>query len=163
MKLQEWPDGEAEHTNNDEGGDNNPKYSGDTFGDNHIQSIASVIKFLNRKTLTVVLIAALIWLGNVAYHVYNQRATVQFQVDDLESKLSRVQRDNQFLASSSAYFKSDEYLEKQARLELNYKLSDEQVAFIYPDKAEKVASASASADPVTWSSWLNWFTNIFKK
>ena len=36
MKLQEWPDGEAEHTNNDEGGDNNPIYSVDTFGDKHI-------------------------------------------------------------------------------------------------------------------------------
>jgi len=121
-----------------------------------------VIKFLNRKTLTVILAAALIWLGNAAYHVYNQRATVQFQMDDLESKLARVQQDNQFLASASAYFKSDEYLEKQARLELNYKLSDEQVAFIYPDKAEKVASASSESGGFNLSDWKSWFKNLFK-
>jgi len=35
MMLQEWSDREAEHTYNDEDGDNNPKYSGNTFRDKH--------------------------------------------------------------------------------------------------------------------------------
>lgn len=116
-------------------------------------------KFLNRKTMTVVLVLVAVWLGRDAWNVHLQKAAISSQLSDLQVKVSHVQEENQFLASSSAYFKSDEYLEKQARLKLNYKLPDENVAFIYPDKSVKTASASAPAA----TSWLDWLKHLFNK
>lgn len=76
----------------------------------------------------------------------------------MESRVADLERNNQFLASSSAYFGSDAYLERQARLKLNYKLPDEQVAFVYKDTSEKKLApaeefkASLAAMP-NWKKW----------
>ena len=77
---------------------------------------------------------------------------------DLEFRVADLERNNQFLASSSAYFASDAYLERQARLKLNYKLADEQVAFVYKDTSVKFASSSQEfktqlAEMPNWKKW----------
>ena len=111
--------------------------------------------------MTGLLVLAVVWLGQAAYRVHAQRASIQVQLEDLESKIAKVQEGSNFLASSSAYFGSDEYLEKQARLKLNYKMPDEQVAFVYLDKGEPVASASQASSNSGQSWWRGWFKNLF--
>lgn len=114
----------------------------------------------HRKLLTAALILALIWLGNSAYAVYRQRSDVRAQLRDVESKVAALQNDNDYLASSSAYFSSDEYLERQARLKLNYKPAGEQVAFVYKSSASHATSpASSSAEPF----WKRWFEELFRR
>ncbi len=108
----------------------------------------------------VILVLVVAWLGNAAYRVHAQRVAVQIQLDDLNARLSHVQSDAGQLASASAYFQSDEYLEKQARLKLNYKLPDEQVVFVYPDKGVPASASLASAS--MGFSVGSWFKKLFK-
>ena len=113
---------------------------------------------LQRKILTVGLVLILAWLGYKAWQIRGQRSDTAVQVKDLDARIADLQQNNQFLASSSAYFASDAYLERQARLKLNYKLPDEQVAFVYKDTSTKVASPSVEfkntlLDMPNWKKW----------
>ncbi len=113
---------------------------------------------LQRKILTLGLALVLVWLGYRSWEIHAQRKNLDVQVGELESRAQDLERNNQFLASSSAYFSSDAYLERQARVKLNYKLSDEQVAFVYKDKSTKVASSSLEfknhlAEMPNWKKW----------
>ncbi len=113
---------------------------------------------LQRKTLVIVLAALLVWLGYGSWQVRDQRTGMDVQVKDLESRAADLEQNNKFLASSSAYFASDAYLERQARLKLNYKLADEQVAFVYKDTSVKIASPSKEfkaqlAEMPNWKKW----------
>ena len=113
---------------------------------------------LQRKTITIGLVVLLVWLGYRNWQIMDQRAETDIQVKDLESRTANLERNNQFLASSSAYFASDAYLERQARLKLNYKLADEQVAFVYKDTGVKIVSASQEfknqlAEMPNWKKW----------
>ena len=113
---------------------------------------------LQHKIITVGLVALLVWLGYKGWQIRIQRAGTDIQVKDLEFRVADLERNNQFLASSSAYFASDAYLERQARLKLNYKLSDEQVAFVYKDTSVKIASPSEEfeaklAEMPNWEKW----------
>ena len=115
---------------------------------------------LNRKVLAIALVMLAVWVGHGLWGLYLQRAAVSLQVGDLESKAAVLQENNQFLASASAYFSSDAYLEKQARLKLNYKLSDEQVAFVYPAASASAAPTSAAAGSSALADWKQWLKNI---
>jgi len=113
---------------------------------------------LQRKTLAIGLAALLIFLGYKNWQIRDQRIAAGVQVKDLESRMADLEQNNQFLASSSAYFASDAYLERQARIKLNYKFPDEQVAFVYKDLSVKIASPSKEfknqlAQMPNWKKW----------
>jgi len=113
---------------------------------------------IRNKIFTVGLVLLLVWLGYRSWQIRNQRVETDVQVKDLKSRVADLEHNNQFLASSSAYFASDTYLERQARLKLNYKLPDEQVAFVYKDTSVKIASASQEfktqlAEMPNWKKW----------
>jgi len=78
---------------------------------------------LQRKILTVVLMVLLVGLGYKILQVRSQRTGIDAQVNDLKSRVADLESNNNFLASSSAYFASDVYLERQARLKLNFQMS----------------------------------------
>lgn len=114
--------------------------------------------FLQHKIMTVGLILLLVWLGYRSWQIMGQRTDIDSQVGELKSRVAELENNNKFLASSSAYFASDAYLERQARIKLNYKFSDEQVAFVYKDTSVKIASASQEfetklAEMPNWKKW----------
>jgi cell division protein FtsB len=119
------------------------------------------MSLLQRKILTVGLVLVLVWLGYKTWQIRGQSLGLGSQVKDLENRVADLKQNNQFLASSSAYFASDAYLERQARLKLNYKLADEQVAFVYPVASSSAVPASASAKASLLSGWREWFANLF--
>ena len=116
-------------------------------------------EILHRKIVTVMLVAALFWLGRSVWLEHRQRADVSAQVHELESKVAQFQHDNQSLASASAYFRSDSYLERQARLKLNYKLADEQVAFVYKGTASRSAGPEETfrEQVLKMPDWKKWW------
>ncbi len=117
------------------------------------------MSILQRKTATIVLVVLVFWLGYKSFKVHDERAGIKNQVSELESRVDDITRNNQFLASSSAYFGSDSYLERQARLKLNYKLPDEQVAFVYQDaNAKKVLPEEKTKDKIAqMPNWKKWW------
>ena len=116
------------------------------------------MSLLQRKTLTLVLVLFSVWIGYRAWQVRSQGKQVALDAQNLESRVNDLERNNQFLASSSAYFSSNAYLERQARLKLNYKLPDEEVAFVYKDTSVKTSApvpefkAHMSEMP-NWKKW----------
>jgi cell division protein FtsB len=114
---------------------------------------------LQRKTLTIILGALLVWIGYKVWHIRIEKMETNVQLGEISSRVADLERNNNFLASSSAYFSSEVYLERQARLKLNYKFADEQVAFVYKDTSVKIASSSdGSRDKLSgMPSWKQWW------
>lgn len=114
---------------------------------------------LQRKILVIPLIALAVWFGYKGVAIRSARVEIKDQVGELESRVADLKRNNQFLASSSAYFGSDAYLERQARLKLNYKLPDEQVAFVYKDATAKkiAAEPTLEAKLAAMPNWKKWW------
>jgi cell division protein FtsB len=113
------------------------------------------MSLLQRKTLTIALMLFVAWIGYRAWQVRVQRTRIAGETGDLELRVHDLERNNQFLASSSAYFSSDAYLERQARLKLNYKLPGEEVAFVYKDSSVK-STPAAQEFKVKLSDFPNW-------
>jgi cell division protein FtsB len=113
-----------------------------------------MLRLLNYKLFSVVLAAAVLWLGISAFDVGVQRRRVQGEARDLAGRLQALEKENQFLSRSGEYFKSELFLERQARLKLNYKLPGEQVVFVY--------DAVASSQPHTFSDELAVMENYKK-
>lgn len=157
--LEQRSEQEAHHADDDKDGGYHREYSDKAAVHEHSNSIIpNSMGLLQRKILAIPLLALAIWFGYKGIAIREARMEMKDQVADLESRVNDLKRNNQFLASSSAYFGSDAYLERQARLKLNYKLPDEQVAFVYKDAtAKKIASESSLevqlADMPNWKKW----------
>src|SRR3989344_5582387 len=53
------------------------------------------------------------------------------QLKDLESKIEALEKEEERQKSLSEYLNTESYLEKQARLRLNFKKEGEEVVFVY--------------------------------
>ncbi|MEK9157620.1 MAG: hypothetical protein AAB638_00340 [Patescibacteria group bacterium] len=116
------------------------------------------MSLFQRKIFSVGLILFAVLLWRSVWQIKNDRSEATSQIKDFEVRIADLERANQFLASSSAYFSSDAYLERQARLKLNYKLPDERVAFIYKDTSTKVTPQAEEfknslSDMPNWKKW----------
>ena len=60
--------------------------------------------------------------------------TVSQEVNNLDQKIAETEQDLSELQKLSDYFKSVAYLEREARLKLNYKKPGESVVFVYKNQ-----------------------------
>ncbi len=92
------------------------------------------------------------------------------EIKNLDQKISEAKDSLSKANQLSAYFSSYAYLERQARLKLNYKKPDENVVYVYK---RNIASASAeskingdlSKDKTLkniGADFKNWIVNLFK-
>jgi len=85
------------------------------------------------------------WLTLSFIKIKLHKNIVNKEVVELEEKIKGFESNNSFLERFIGYMTNPSYLEKEARLKLNYKAPGEEVVFIYPDENGANAS-SASAD-----------------
>lgn len=104
------------------------------------------MKFLNSKIFTALASIVVLWLILSSINLNLQKIRVEKEVDNIEAKIKEVQKDTEYLNKFLAYFKTSDFLEKQARLKLNYKAQGEEVVFIYKDKSVKKEVYSISFD-----------------
>lgn len=92
----------------------------------------------------------------------SQRNIVARDVRDVESKIREVKKDNEYLNKFLNHFQNSAFLQKEARLKLNYKAPGEEVVFVYRDLNEK-ASKSLSEEEVLKSmpNYRKWIRYIF--
>jgi len=102
------------------------------------------MKLLNSKIFTVLMGVIVLWLTFSSIDLNSQKDVVGREVKNVENKIKEVQKDTDYLNKFSAYFQSSAFLEKEARLKLNYKAQEEEVVFIYKDNNIKKESNSIS-------------------
>ena len=102
------------------------------------------MKFLNSKIFTYLAVILVLWLILSSINLNSQRNIVDKDVKNVEAKIKEVQKDTDYLNKFLGYFQTPAFLEKEARLKLNYKAQGEEVVFIYKDKNPKKASESVS-------------------
>lgn len=89
---------------------------------------------------------------------------VSQEVNNLDQKIAEAERGMSELQKLGDYFKSTAYLEREARLKLNYKKPGESVAFVYKNQhAQDPAKPDDATElPTTlpnWQKWLNYLLN----
>ena len=104
------------------------------------------MKFLNSKIFTALVCVLVLWLTLSSVNLNSQRNIVDKEVKNVESKIKEVQNDTDYLNKFLDYFKSQAFLEREARLKLNYKSQGEEVVFIYKDKNVKKESDSINIE-----------------
>lgn len=92
------------------------------------------MKFLNSKIFTILAGVVTLWLIFSVINLNSQRSIVDRGIRGIEAKIKEVKNDTSYLNKFLAYFKTSAFLEKEARLKLNYKAQGEEVVFIYKDK-----------------------------
>src|SRR3990167_9169884 len=92
------------------------------------------MKFLNSKIFTALACIIILWLVLSSVNLNFQRERVNKEVKNVEAKIKEVQKDTDYLNKFLAYFQTPAFLEKEARLKLNYKAQGEEVVFVYKDK-----------------------------
>lgn len=76
---------------------------------------------------------------------HNQGVGVDARVSDLENRASEIEKSNKYIERLLAYVKMPEFLEREARIKLNYMMSDEKVAFVYKEKNTKIETVETPA------------------
>ncbi len=123
-----------------------------------------MFSWLGSKFATIILLVLVVWLGAAALDVRSQRERVGRELGDLRNKIAALEDQNESLRRFLEYAKDPVFLEKEARLKLNYKAPDEQVAFVY--RNEDVQPASKAEDFQGEKKMLEtvkqWLRNIFR-
>lgn len=99
------------------------------------------MQILKSKILLAVIIVITGWLGLSFINIRIQEDIVNKEIKDLESKISHLENDNIYTEKLVGYLKHPSFLEREARLRLNYKKPGEETVFVYPDSAEIVSGS----------------------
>ncbi len=92
---------------------------------------------LKSKYLIPVIVIPIFWLSLTIIRTRNQKIDIDTRVSDLENRASAIERINRGIEKILTYIKTPEFLDREARIRLNYMSADEKVAYIYKDKNTK--------------------------
>ena len=98
---------------------------------------------LNSKWFSLFLIVIAGCLIFALLGMSGRREKFRQAVSDAENKVQGAEKDKTYLEKFITYFQGPKFMEKQARLKLNYKSPDEEVAFVFRDP-NKTESSSGS-------------------
>jgi len=92
--------------------------------------------------------------------VKSQKTEVLKEAGGVKTKIESVRKNSDSLQKFLSYFNNPSFLKREARIRLNYKMADEEVALVYRDLSNK-ASSSATADNKSaelpfWEKWWNY-------
>ena len=111
------------------------------------------------KLVAIFLIPIIGWLSFSFIKIKLQSDIVNKEAGDLEAKIRDMEESNTSLEKLTGYLRHPSFLDKEARLKLNYKAEGEEVAFVYPDMSVEVGSKSSDADIrlVKLPNYIKWF------
>jgi len=84
---------------------------------------------------------------------------VNKEAEELGLKISNLEKSNSLIEKFIVYMSNPSFIERQARIKLNYKAPGEEVVFIYPDNSAKASSSQDSyvgnnPNYIKWWEWL---------
>jgi len=116
------------------------------------------MNLLNSKILTIPLAFLSVWILFSVISVEIEKDEIKKEEANIESKIINIERDNVSIERYIKNFENPEFLEKEARIRLNYKASGEEVVFVHRDANSQKASSSEgfSEEPPNYKKWWNW-------
>lgn len=102
-------------------------------------------KLLNSKIFSVFILILIGWLALSLLGVEHKKKFFDKEIQSFENKIKNVQKTNDELSEFISHFDNPSFLEKEARLKLNYKAPDEELIMVYRDNGAKTASNSAAS------------------
>jgi cell division protein FtsL len=122
----------------------------------------------NEKILTFLLLLMIVLLSVPLYNNFHRRQKINREISDLEAEINQAENKNTELQKLIKYLESDQFVEEQARLNLNMKKPGESVTVVkdLPESAKDSGTQSnASAIPGTGGAaktgfaavWWNYF------
>jgi len=99
------------------------------------------MNFLNSKVFTVLVGASLVWILFSVISLEIDKDEVKEGERNVKAKIDDTIHNNESLERFVKYFDSPLFLEKEARLRLNYKAPGEEVVFVHRDLNSKKTSS----------------------
>jgi hypothetical protein len=125
----------------------------------------SIRQKLSSRWTTVLVIVAALWLSIQAAGLWNRSRQANQELARLSDRATQLERDIADQERSLELTRDSYWLRYQARLRLNYQLSDEKVAVVYrkenPGIIAPVVSRSATVEDMSW--WerlMGWLGDI---
>lgn len=122
--------------------------------------------FWQSKLFTLLALVAIFFLAAALLRMQPQKVVVEKKIKNFQDKIFELEKSNADLARLLDYFKSDAYLEREAKLKLNVRRPEEQVVFLHKDDVSQKTASSAEAD--AFSGWrgrfhslVRWVKNLF--
>jgi cell division protein FtsB len=110
--------------------------------------------FYKSKWPIFILIPIIGWLSLSIIKIKLQENIVNEETGNLEQEISGLEKSNDILEKFIAYMNNPSFLEKEARIKLNYKAPGEEVALVYQDENKK---ASSSEDFENAPNYIKWW------
>ena len=114
------------------------------------------MNFLNSKILTILLSFLSVWTLFSVISVEVEKEQVKKEEASIEAKMANVVRDKKLLEKYIKNFENPGFLEKEARLRLNYKAFGEEVVFVYRDANSQKASSSQDTSTENLPNYKKW-------
>ncbi len=87
-------------------------------------------KILNSKAFLFFLLLAVIWVGLVSIKAYYRKHQLDQEIASLKEQIGKLGKQDQDLSQLIKYFNNQNYLEKEAKEELNLKAEGENVVMV---------------------------------
>ncbi len=128
-------------------------------------------RILSTKLFTIVAGILVLFFGISVLRLLPNLRQHSEQLAHINQQIAQTEEQKQKFARESDYLKSEAYMERQARMKLNYKKPGEQVVFVYkngyndPVKATAPPKGIASASQLSsmqlphWRQWLLYLWN----
>lgn len=119
--------------------------------------------WLSSKIFTVVAVLVVLWFGVRALDLGTQKAALNREVSELQTKIDTLKKDNAVLQKFISFTHDADFLAREARRRLNFRAADEHVAFVYPSE-DKLASSSADSSQESFLVKVkDWLYDVFRK
>jgi len=115
------------------------------------------MSILNSKFLTPFLVVLLGWMLFATVSIEVKKNEIKKKEANIKSEIADIERNNSSLERDIKNFENPAFLEKEARLRLNYKAPDENVVFVYLDTNEHKSSSAEEFSPKHLSDYRKWW------
>ncbi|OHA57623.1 MAG: hypothetical protein A2588_00840 [Candidatus Veblenbacteria bacterium RIFOXYD1_FULL_43_11] len=121
--------------------------------------------FWSAVTSKFFLLTAIVALAAVGYGVLKsavRRAEIEREIQALRTEITEHQSKSQELSQLIDYLNSEEYKEREARLQLGLQKPGENVVVIpnSTDTTTKSESQASNSSQANWRLWINYFLGI---
>jgi cell division protein FtsB len=122
-------------------------------------------RILNKKIVTAVLIAVFGLLAASLTKVYPEADKLSREGELFQAKIDQINLESKKTEKLTEYYKSEAYLEKQAKLRFNFKRPGENVVFVYGDtynQSPVVGDVPEKGASPMLAGVLEWFRKLFR-